>query len=115
MNIPLNQFEQHISEAILKRGLSYYKNSAVQSVDEVNKGNYFAIVEGSEVYELELKIENNSIKNINCSCPYDGGICKHAVAVLFTVQAEELHLHDEQNSANSKSKKSKTAKVKTPK
>lgn len=115
MNIPLNQFEQHISEAILKRGLSYYKNGAVQSVDEVSKGNYFAIVEGSEVYELELKIENNNIKNMDCDCPYDDGICKHAVAVLFTLQAEELQLHDEQNFANSKSKKPKTAKVKTPK
>ncbi len=82
----------------------------MQSADEVSKGNYFAIVEGSEVYELESKIENNHIKNIDCNCPYDDGICKHAVAVLFAVQAEELQLHDEQNSANSKSKKNSKSK-----
>ncbi len=115
MNIPLNQFEQHISETILKRGLSYYKSGAVESVDEISAGEYFAVVSGSEHYEVEIKIKNNTITNIDCDCPYDGGICKHAVAVIFSIQAETLQLNDVQAQAIPKSKKVKTAKEKTPK
>lgn len=115
MNIPLNQFEQHISETILKRGLSYYKSGSVESVDEVSTGEYFAIVSGSEHYEVEIKIKNNTIINIDCDCPYDGGICKHAVAVIFEIQAEALQLNDIQAQAGIKSKKTKTIKEKTPK
>jgi len=58
MNIPLDQFEQHISETILKRGLNYYKSGAIESVDEISTGEYFAIVSGSEDYEVEIKIKN---------------------------------------------------------
>jgi uncharacterized Zn finger protein len=115
MNIPLNQFEQHISEAILKRGLSYFKNGAVENIDEIAAGVHFAIVSGFEHYEVEIKIKNSTITNIDCDCPYNGDICKHAVAVLFALQAEELQLHDEQLQINKKSKKPKTEKAKTPK
>ncbi len=115
MNIPLNQFEQHISETILKRGLSYYKSGAVESLDEVSAGEYFAIVSGSEHYEVEIKIKNNTITNIDCDCPYDGGICKHAVAVIFSIQAEALQLNDIQVQTTAKSKKEKAVKEKTPK
>ena len=102
MNIPLNQFEQHIGETILKRGLSYYKNGAVESIDEIAVGEYFAIVSGSEHYEVEVKIKNKTIVDINCDCPYDGGICKHAVAVIFSIQAEVLQLNDVQIQTSSK-------------
>lgn len=115
MNIPLNQFEQHIGETILKRGLSYYKNGAVESIDEIAVGEYFAIVSGSEHYEVEVKIKNKTIVDINCDCPYDGGICKHAVAVIFSIQAEVLQLNDVQIQTSSKSKKEKIKKEKTPK
>src|ERR1019366_427960 len=115
MNIPLNQFEQHINETILKRGLSYYKQGAVTSVDELEPNIYFAEVEGSESYEVEIEIKKGFITDIDCSCPYDGGICKHAVAVLFTIQAEELKLEDVQIQTSAKIKNSKTAKEKTPK
>ena len=115
MNIPLDQFEQHISETILKRGLSYYKSGSVESVDEISAGEYFAIVSGSEHYEVEIKIKNNTIINIYCDCPFDGVVCKHAVAVIFSIQAEVLQLNDVQTQATSKAKKAKTAKEKTPK
>ncbi len=115
MNIPLNQFEQHIGETILKRGLSYYKSGAVESIDEIAVGEYFAIVSGSEHYEVEIKTKNNTITNIDCDCPYDGGICKHAVAVIFSIQAEVLQLNDVQVQTSSKSKKEKIKKEKTPK
>lgn len=115
MNIPLNQFEQHISEPILKRGLSYYKSGAIESVDEIAVGEYFAIVSGSENYEVEIKIKNNTITNIDCDCPYDGGVSKHAVAVIFSIQAEVLQLNDVRVQTSSKSKKEKIKKEKTPK
>jgi len=115
MNIPIDQFEQHISETILKRGLGYYKKGAVTGVEELEPNIYFAEVEGSESYEVEIRIKNNLIKDIDCSCPYDDGICKHAVAVLFTIQAETLKLEDPQMQALVKTTKGKLAKEKTPK
>ncbi len=114
MNIPINQFEQHINEIILKRGLAYYKQGAVTSVDELEPNIYFAEVEGSESYEVEIEINKGFIKNIDCTCPYDGGICKHAVAVLFTIQADELKLEDVQIQVSGKTKKNKILKEKTP-
>ena len=48
MNIPLDEFEQHIDEDILKRGLLYFKKGYVTSVDELSGGDYEAIVEGIE-------------------------------------------------------------------
>ena len=105
MNIPINQFEQHINETILKRGLAYYKQGAVTSVDELEPNIYFAEVEGSESYEVEIEINKGFIKNIDCTCPYDGGICKHAVTVLFTIQADELKLEDVQIQISGKTKK----------
>ena len=44
MQIPRNQFEQYIYEAILKRGLSYFKNGNVHEPEEISPGENEAIV-----------------------------------------------------------------------
>lgn len=95
MKIPLNQFEQHISEAILKRGLSYYENGYVVELEEITDGVYEAIVSGSEDYTVELEINEGTIRECTCSCPYDmGPVCKHIVAVLFYLQQDVLQLEE---------------------
>jgi hypothetical protein len=91
MKIPLNEFEQHIDEDILKRGLQYFKKGYVSCVDELSVGEYEATVEGSETYTVRLEIKNGLINEHYCTCPYDWGpVCKHEVAVLFYLQQEEL-------------------------
>lgn len=102
MQIPLNQFEQIIDETILKRGLQYFKNGNVHEPEEINSGEYEAVVEGTDDYTVRLSIRNGIINEYVCDCPYDmGPICKHVTAVIFYLQKDVLDL------------KTKTKKVKS--
>lgn len=93
MQIPFNEFEQHIDETILKRGLSYFKNGHVNEPEEISHGEYEAIVEGTEDYTVQLTLKNGIITEYVCNCPYDmGPVCKHVVAVIFHLQQDELEL-----------------------
>ncbi len=91
MKISLNEFEQHIDEDILKRGLQYFKKGYVTCVDELSGGEYEATVEGSETYTVHMEIKNGVMNACYCTCPYDWGpVCKHEVAVMFYLQQKEL-------------------------
>ena len=93
MKIPINEFEQHVEEDILKRGLQYFKKGYVSQVEELSGGEYEAVVEGSETYIVNLTLKNGVITDQSCTCPYDWGpVCKHEVAVMFYLQQEELGL-----------------------
>ncbi len=93
MKIPLNEFEQLIDEKILKKGLAYHKSGAISDFAEVSRGEYEAIVSGSEDYSVKLKVRNNEVIEYNCNCPYDWGpVCKHVVALIFHLQQDELEL-----------------------
>ncbi len=110
MQIPLNEFEQLIDESILKRGLAYFKGGAITDFSEISNGEYEAIVSGTEDYTVQLEVENNTIIEHNCDCPYDmGAVCKHVVAVIFHLQQDELELN--QSSPNSTKGKKKTKSV----
>ncbi len=104
MQFPLNQFETLLDKTILKRGLSYYKDGSVTNVEETEQGVYEALVEGSEDYDVELKIEKGTVVDYDCTCPYDHGpICKHIVAVLFYLQQDNLE-KNQQNLSLTKTK-----------
>lgn len=86
MNI--NNFESFIDKKILDRGLDYFENDCVLSVEETGENEYEAEVEGAELYtvKIELDDEGNIIDTV-CDCPYDmGEYCKHQVAVLFSLR-----------------------------
>lgn len=106
MQIPLDQFEIYINETILKRGLSYFKNGHVHEPEEINPGEYEAVVEGSEDYTVKLMIKDNIITEYKCDCPYDlGPVCKHIAAVIFHLQQDKLELN--RPSKSSKIKRSR--------
>ncbi len=113
MQIPFNQFEQYISDTILKRGLSYFKNGRVQEPAEIRPGEYEAIVEGSVDYTVRLTIKKGIITGFVCDCPYDmGPVCKHVAAVIFYLQQVELDLKTKKKSKKS-SEPAKKVKRKT--
>ncbi len=94
MNIPLDEFEQIIDESILKRGLAYFERDLVTDFSEISRGEYEAIVSGTEDYSIQLVIKNTTITEHNCDCPFEGGpVCKHVVAVIFYLLQEELDLN----------------------
>lgn len=93
MKIPLGSFEQYIDETILKRGLQYFKKGYVGEPELISPGEYELMVEGTETYVVNLKIDNNEVTEFVCTCPYDfGPVCKHVVAALFYLQKDELGL-----------------------
>jgi uncharacterized Zn finger protein len=108
MQIPLNQFEQYIDEAILKRGLQYFKKGHVHEPEEISHGEYEAIVEGTEDYTVQFTLKNGIVTEHVCDCPYDfGPVCKHVAAVIFYLQQDELEL-------NKKNKRAKTDQTTKP-
>ena len=87
--LTLQNFDKQVNPTILQRGKQYYNNENVASIEETGNGIWSAEVEGTEIYQVEVTVKaNDEISDYSCDCLYDGGICKHVVAVLFTVQSE---------------------------
>ncbi|MDQ0973695.1 hypothetical protein QFZ31_003573 [Neobacillus niacini] len=84
----LIDFEQAIDNRILKRGLDYFDQGHVVSLETKDKKKYKARVDGSEVYRVEISLNlNDEIEESYCDCPYDlGEFCKHEAAVLFALK-----------------------------
>ena len=74
---------------ILERGEDYYEEGLVTDVTKTSSG-YHALVEGSEVYEVEIEMDDGEIYDLSCDCPFaDGGnYCKHMAAVLYYLDTE---------------------------
>lgn len=79
-------FEHLFRDIILERGYSYHLNNQVKNIKEI--GNIItANVLGSEIYNIEVTMNENQIVDMDCDCPYfdEGGNCKHLAAVLYAV------------------------------
>lgn len=84
----LPEFEKFVPCVILMRGKDYYNDNAVRTLEEISTGEWEATVEGTEEYSVEISLEGNEVESWFCDCPYDGDICKHVVAVLYTIRNE---------------------------
>jgi len=87
MNI--NHFENYINKTILDRGYHYYIEGNVVEVYEQGENDYIFHIEGSDDYEVLVRMEDNGdILYSKCDCPYDfGPVCKHEVAAYFQLDA----------------------------
>ena len=84
----LNDFEDYFDTTILKRGKNYYHDGAVLSIEKISENEYTADVEGSELYEVIVEMnDGGEIYDISCDCPYDmEDYCKHEAAVLYALR-----------------------------
>ena len=84
----LYNFESYIDNKILARGYDYYENDNVISIKEINEKVYKAKVEGTELYTVEVELdEDQNILDTQCNCPYDmGEFCKHQTAVFLALR-----------------------------
>ena len=75
---------------ILERGLNYYEEGYVTSLEETSTG-YTAVVEGTEDYDVEIEIRDDRVYDMTCTCPYaeEGNYCKHMAAVLYEIEEGE--------------------------
>ncbi len=83
-------FDNLFEKRIKSRGLFYYTNGNVKNFTFKNNI-YYADVKGSKVYRVKVKIDNNSLKEISCTCPYHNDInkyCKHIYALLLAVKMQ---------------------------
>lgn len=78
-----------ISAAIAERGHEYYMENRVRYISiDSTKG--YAIVEGSETYEVEFEYNNGEISGLVCSC-FCSYNCKHEFAAMLQLK-ETLEL-----------------------
>ena len=85
------QWQHLFSAAILQRGREYYKKNKVRSL--IQDGDlYYASVEGTEEYEVQIRIQGDRVDFMSCECPYaqDGNRCKHMAATLYEIVAREI-------------------------
>ena len=78
-----------VSTAIAERGHEYYMENKVRYICiDGTKG--YAIVEGSEAYEVEFEYRNGEIRQLICSC-FCSYNCKHEFAAMLQLK-ETLEL-----------------------
>ena len=80
------------SGASLWRGYDYFREKKVINLKSMGERIYAATVSGSgaKPYSVELHVDH--LRKSKCSCPHANGkqiICKHLVAVYFTVFPDE--------------------------
>ena len=91
MQMNLKDFEKFVEDKIIKRGLDYFKNDDVRKVEKVSENEFSAVVTGSEIYTVYVKLNGETIVEYECDCPYDhGNTCKHAVAVFYKLRAKDF-------------------------
>ena len=87
----LKDFEQFVEGKIVQRGFDYYENEDVRKVEKVSGNEFSAVVFGSRIYSVYVKLNGNEILEYECDCPYDwGDTCKHAVAVFYKLRAKDF-------------------------
>ena len=73
-----------ISPAVAERGHDYYmENNVVYISLDGNRG--YAIVEGSEAYEVEFEYQDGEISHLTCSC-FCSYNCKHEFAAMLQLR-----------------------------
>ena len=87
----INNFEQNIDTRILERGLQYYQEGNILTIEQIEENLWEATVAGTEDYEVTIEVFDKKIIKNNCSCPYDlGEYCKHQVAIFNFLKYSEL-------------------------
>ncbi|MBD2870521.1 SWIM zinc finger family protein [Paenibacillus arenilitoris] len=78
-------FKDQIDRTILARGYEYYTDGYVIEVSAHGDNCYTILVEGSELYEVEVRLDGSGrIVHSECDCPYDyGPVCKHEAAAYY--------------------------------
>ena len=85
-------FEPHI----LERGLYYYIDGSV-TITDVSEDAIKAEVQGTELYHVSIRIDDDKVTSMECDCPYakGGSSCKHMAATLYKFSdAEDLEEYE---------------------
>ena len=90
------RFKTIASDDTVKQGLAYFAENRVFALD-VQDNVLTAQVEDAEIndpYWVELTQGEGHDLVISCDCPNEGGVCKHAIAALYSY-AEQFGYNDD--------------------
>ena len=91
MNI--NDFESQVDPIILKRGIGYYLNEHVESIEELTENVYTIQISGTQTYKVLIECSvHGEIRRSLCTCPYEGPHCKHEVAAYYAIKYQEYQV-----------------------
>ena len=79
-----NLKEMHVKPEIAERGHAYYMDNRVRYI-ELDGSRGYAIVEGSEAYEVEFEYLSGAISGLTCSC-FCSYNCKHEFAAMLQLR-----------------------------
>ncbi|MBU5435007.1 SWIM zinc finger domain-containing protein [Pseudoflavonifractor sp. MSJ-37] len=74
------------------RGYEYFKEGRVSALEDLGSSRFRALVAGHQSRPYAVTIDLAHLRQSSCTCPHAAGrkvICKHMVAVFFTVFPEE--------------------------
>lgn len=103
-------FEDCFDSLILSCGEKYYKENRILDI-WYQQDLVTAYIEGSEIYRIEIRANDNELNNFYCSCPYseDGEyMCKHIVAVLYYLEENDIPELEVSNKKSEKKEKNKS-------
>ena len=87
----LNNFEENIDTRFLERGLQYYQEGNILTIEQIEKGLWEATVSGTENYEVIVELEDKKITYSSCSCPFNlADYCKHQIAIFNFLKYSDL-------------------------
>lgn len=87
----LKDFEKFVEDKIVSRGYEYFKHDEVRKVEKVSENEFSAVVAGTSLYTVYVKLNGETIVEYECDCPYDyGNTCKHTVAVFYKLRAKDF-------------------------
>jgi uncharacterized Zn finger protein len=93
-----DDLDQWAGEKILGRGKSYIKR--VEGIHRTEEDDLVAWVSDTEEYATLVRLDHEGQHGWFCTCPYEDGPCKHAVAVILAAaqqvkQQREIPLLDQ--------------------
>ena len=89
MGATLENFEQLFDSTILARARGYFNAGRVSSIDH-NEPLLHATVDGTNLYDVDIRVKGDVIASVACTCPYEKSpYCKHVGAVLYAIREEE--------------------------
>jgi len=81
LDLSLDDLRKWAGSKILNRGKSYQKH--VYDLARTGDGSLLASVSGTDEYETWVGVDEDGALDFFCTCPYDWGVCKHAVALVL--------------------------------
>jgi len=85
LHLPELEAADEVSPAVLQRAVEYCREGNVAYLC-VRDGVGTAFINGTTWYEVNFRLEGDTMTEMYCDCPYPG-LCKHLLAVALTVRA----------------------------